>query len=193
MSKYVIVDTETTGLNFDIHRPIEVAWLTVDLDQGIDKYASPMRFFNMLSHKEIMDSDPLALEINGWTTEDLLLDLPDNASSPQSLKSREWFYDEVQGATLVGANVRFDAQMLMSIMPHSQEPWSHRLLDIQAFYAGIKRTPTVPSLRNIMADLINEAKAQGWDDVSITKPDHTATNDVRCVRDILYILLDKYL
>lgn len=191
MSKYVIVDTETTGLDYSIHRPFEVAWLTIDMDQGFDKYGTPMRFFNMLSDAEIRNADPKALEINGWSESKLRGVLPDAAMESQQV--REWFYDDVQGATLVGANVRFDAQMLMTIMPHSQEPWSHRLLDIQAFYAGLKRRLTIPSLRDIIDELTKEAEEHEDPDASITIPDHTATNDVRAVRDILYILLDKYM
>ena len=191
MSKFVIVDTETTGLNFSIHRPFEVAWLTIDMEVGFDKYGTPMRFYNALSDTEIRNADPKALEINGWPANKLRGVLPDAAMESQ--QAREWFYDDVQGATLVGANVRFDAQMLMSIMPHSQEPWSHRLLDIQAYYAGIKKRLKVPSLRDIINDIQADAHSYGWDGASITVPDHTAANDVRAVRDILYILLDNYM
>lgn len=179
MSKYVIVDVETTGLNYDIHRPFEISWLTVDMKRPIDAGESPMTFFNALSSKEIRDADNKALEVNGYTREMLNEHLPGLARS--TVRQREMFYDDIHGATLVGANVRFDARMLMSIMPHSEEPWHHRLFDIQSYYAGTRRYTDLVSL----SDIVSELTSEGY---SITVPDHSSRNDVRAVRDILAAL-----
>lgn len=184
MRPLVIVDTETTGLE-DYHRPFEVSWLKIDLEEGIDPNESPLTFYNMLSSKEIDEAQPKALGINGATPAWLAEELPTLAMDTR--RQREMFYDDIIGSTLVGANVRFDAEMLMRIMPFSVEPWHHRLFDIQAFYAGVMRRMEIPGLNDIVKELNSDNPE------SVTPPDHTSKNDVRAVRDILYMLLDMYM
>lgn len=186
MRPIVIVDVETTGLTSSVHKPFEISWLKIDLEQGIDLNESPMTFYNMLSDRDIDWADPEALAINGRSRKWLRTDLPKEAFDTQAM--REHFYDDIRDVTLMGANVRFDAEMLMTIIPHSIEPWHHRLFDIQAFYSGVRKRMEILGLNDIIEELKEENE-----DARLTLPDHNSRNDVRAVRDILYLLLDRYM
>lgn len=62
--KHVFLDTETTGLDFNLHVPIEICLIISDSDNNIvDFYHS---FIN-ISEEDYKNADPQALKVNGFS------------------------------------------------------------------------------------------------------------------------------
>lgn len=173
----VFVDTETTGLNTWEHRVLETCY--------IRGHEEPLVLYPIQASwgHNLAGADPKALEINKWFER---FPEPPISSTPAWLD----FYESCSNMTLVGANIRYDAEMLrreFQITLGNQyrfEPWHYRLLDIEAWAAGVLHLPKpigLSALRQRVADL-------GY---SITEPDHTAEADAKAVRDI-YVALRDY-
>jgi hypothetical protein len=152
----VFIDTETTGLDPAVHEVVEVAWAVED--GPIESLALPHDFTR---------PDAKALALNGylarklfeaetWATEDDVLRL----------------HGALKGATLVGANPRFDAAFLEAFFHrqsfiHDAEPWHYRLLDVQAYGMAALNLDAMPSL----ADLVRAVREKGFE---VPESDHTA-------------------
>lgn len=182
----VIIDTETTGLQYGTHMPFELSWLKWDKELfrdtgGVSDEVHTL--FLPLPGDVIEDADPMALELNGWTKDRLIEESFKviHAGYEPFSEAVEKFLLDVKGSTIMGANVRFDARMLEYAFMLDEEPWHHRLFDIQAYFAGTVGMDEMPGMNDIF-EWLRENNPLGT--TSITAPDHTSANDVRAVRDI---------
>lgn len=178
--KLVFIDCETTGLDYNRHQVIDCSYMTLEMDR-------PIKIYFYVSPEAIEEADPVALKINGYDKwiED------GGGSYPYQTMNRD-FYSKIsdvrptefatflralEGATLVGANVQFDARFLFKQLGY--EPWHYKVLDIQVYAMGQGgRQDEIPSLSSIVKDINNTTAP------IITVPDHNSINDVLAVRDI---------
>lgn len=154
--RVVVVDTETTGLDEDRDRAVEVGWLG---------WHAPGHGLFVPPHV-ITGADPEALRINGYHRRGL-------GRGPRDYlyhRTRD-LYRALTGATLAGANPRFDARMLVHLFRDAGlspvQPWHHRLLDVQAYAGGILGFPpnALPSLALLCEVTGVPAPTHGaWDD-----------------------------
>jgi oligoribonuclease (3'-5' exoribonuclease) len=163
----VYLDTETTGLNPALHEIVEVAWA---VDTG------PIRCV-VLPHT-LRNADMAALNINGYFDRNL-----DEIQDPRTKRLvraqvRDLLRD-LRGATLVGANPAFDAAFLMARF--GVQLWHYRLLDIEAYAAGMFGWELPRGLK----DVRDELGERGW---PLPLPDHTARRDVEVLRACHYAL-----
>lgn len=119
-TRFVFVDTETTGLDFRRHELTEVAWI-VRYEDGTQ---AERQFF---PQHTIDGADAAALELTHYHQR--------IAPQPRSPAS-EWltlFLEDARGAVLVGAVPDFDARHLqMAAHKLGLEPtWDHHLLDVE--------------------------------------------------------------
>jgi DNA polymerase III epsilon subunit-like protein len=119
-TRFVFVDTETTGLDHQRHELTEVAWI-VRFEDGteIERQYFPDHTLD--------GADPGALEITQYHTR-----IANQTRSPAS----EWlvqFLDDATGAVLVGAVPDFDARHLeRAARKIGRTPtWDHHLLDVE--------------------------------------------------------------
>lgn len=149
---FVYLDTETTGLNPLRHQVWEMAWA---LDDGpVNSAVVPHTLDN---------ADPRALEINRYHER---WDRANLRDIEQPLRAA------IQGQTLVAANPAFDAAFLQSRWGcWGNAPWKYRMLDIEAYAAGVLGWDKPYGLATIAEEL------------GIEPGDHTAEQDVRCLRE----------
>lgn len=154
LRRIIVVDTETTGLDLVRHRPVEVAWLGWR-STGAGVFVPP---------HTLAGADPRALEINDYRHR------IDGRPVDQGFTATRQLHEVLTGASLAGANVRFDAAMLAHLFRAAglePEPWHHRLVDIEAYAAGVLGIPpyTLAGLRELcqMLDL-DEPSHGAWDD-----------------------------
>lgn len=141
--RVVVVDTETDGLDPELHRPVEVGYLTWPHDtEARGLFVPPHR----LDH-----AAPSALAINRYHER--------IANRPRDYTYRHTaeLHATLRGATLAGANPRFDAGMLAHLFAEAGlspvEPWHYRLLDIEAYCGALLGFApySLPSLRTLCA------------------------------------------
>lgn len=162
-SPLVFIDTETTGLNPDIHQAYEVAW---------QHEGSDLRTL-VLPH-DLTGADPKALEIGGYFARTFSPRGPAPAETMRLL-------DDLRGATLVGANPAFDSAFLTKAL--GVQVWSHRLIDVSTGAMWVFDWDRPRGL----ADVATALRDEGYD---IPAPDHTAAGDVRATAAIYYALRD---
>lgn len=160
----VFIDTETTGLDYDLNEVVELSWAVED---GPIKTIIPEHTLN--------NASKTAMRINQYFERGL--DKATRATQEQV----EEFLEDVQGATLVGANPRFDARMVMNSLELQEEPWHYRLLDLSAYAAGKLGAPLPLGMR----ELFERMQTLGF---SVPQPDHTAAGDVEATRAIYRML-----
>ena len=157
----VFLDTETTGLDPRLHSVWEIAYAVND---------GPIRSSFVAHSPE--HADPTALKLNGYLTRfkgEPLLGLNFEANLRADLA----------GATLVGANPRFDAAFLEARW--GDAPWHYRLWDIEAYAAGVLNLPSLLGLKDLYAYF-------NRDNAGIPAPNHTAAGDVATTRAIFHRL-----
>lgn len=162
----ICVDTETNGLDEDLHEPWEIAWHNLNTGEH-------GQFFVALDVPEFMRNAELeALRINRFLDR-----YPPRVHAPSALDQARDLWEQLKGNTLVGSNPRFDARMLRRYftrlgrwLPVNPQPWHHRFWDLSAYAAGVLGLDYLPGLAQV-CELLGVA----------TRPDHTAAGDVEAL------------
>lgn len=185
----IVVDTETNGLDPMRHQIVEVAWQSLGPISDDDPRPQSGVFIPPHSVAAVLGRAHVkALQVNRYV---------DRLADAQQV---DWgvvvdFWQRLDGATLVGANPRFDAAMLANLfrgVPHHvgvdgmaerPEPWHHRLWDIEAYASGVLGLREVLGLQKLS------------DYLDVAPGDHTAAEDVRatveCFRRLMDIAAEK--
>lgn len=153
----IFIDTETGGLDPREYALIEVAWATLD---------DPEPRTIVLPH-EVGAVSAEAAKVNGYYQRRLFS--PDNWSSDGEIDE---FIVAVEGKTLAGANIAFDAAFIKEHM--KIDTWHYRMLDIESMFYGARKSRDVPGMK-LLCDIL---RLEGHD---IPEPDHTAAGDVRAM------------
>jgi DNA polymerase III epsilon subunit-like protein len=164
MTDLIFLDTETTGLNPDLHQIWEIAWAVNDGD--IESA--------ILSHS-LRTADPKALELNGYYQRCRGMVMGDDWATELNL------HRMLAGNTLVCANPTFDRMMLRKRW--GGEPYHYRSIDIESMALGILKFERPLGLKDIRAEL----DMLGF---VIAEPDHSAAKDVEVLRDCYHALRD---
>lgn len=161
----IVVDTESNGLDPDIHQAVEIAWWNLDTDErGL--FIPHHDVSHVLANAEIQ-----ALRINRYV--DRIADT--NVSNSDIYERREAtsrLYKQLHGNTLAGSNPAFDAAMLRKLFASDRAygptpaPWHHRLFDLSAYARGVIGLKNLPGLAEVCHML------------AIDPGDHTAEADV---------------
>lgn len=155
----IFVDTETTGLDPEKDRLIELSWA---------RETGPVKtlYFGVQEVPKIVD------DLIGFTERDL-------GSQPAS---EDWKFDEFltasEGNTMVAANPMFDASFLQN---NSLFRFHYRMLDIESYAMGKLGLNEMPGLSTIRETLIGRG-------FKITQNKHTSSSDVECTRECYNIL-----
>jgi hypothetical protein len=190
---FVYVDTETTGLDRRRHHAYELSWA---VDRG------PIH--TLLLPHSLRYADPKALEVGGYYSRGIpgKLRMQQRHERPAFCNLADFVaaFTAPDGSkrTLVAANPAFDAGMLFGKVigrepwstrwrrrlclpapPAPVEPWHYRMLDIEAYAAGVFGW-TQPLG---MTKLRDQFTARGY---IIPEPDHTAAGDVAALRAMHY-------
>ncbi|MFO7778906.1 MAG: 3'-5' exonuclease [Nitriliruptoraceae bacterium] len=121
-TRFVFIDTETTGLDFARHQLTEVAWI-VRFEDGREETRC------VVPEHTLDGADEKALELTHYHERIAL--------QPRS-PAAEWlvqFLSDAEGAVLVGAVPDFDARHLERAAARIQRTptWDHHLLDVETF------------------------------------------------------------
>lgn len=155
--RFVAIDIETTGLGSSAV-PLEIA--LVDIDTELAQLAVPY-----VSPAAMASADPEALAVNRYYERRLFRDaLDEHDTYERANELAEW----LTGATLVGANVAFDASVMARWLEHydAGPTWHFRLYDVEVATMTAYGLSSIPSMRRC-AELL---------DINNTDP-HTAYGD----------------
>lgn len=173
---FCYLDTETLGLNLELHDIWEIAWAIGDgeIQSGIVPHSR--------EHYE-----PKALEVNGyWSRMDMAIKKPEDLST----EFEDHFYDTLQAhrrsgdaVTIVGAVPGFDTIRLARRW--KSEPWHYRMIDIGSYAMPWARTTYPLGMRELYLRSVNAG-------LDMPQPDHTAAGDVAALRWLHKHLMSFY-
>lgn len=187
----VFVDTETTGLG-----PHRQAWEVAAIRRDVDGTETSLEFFMPVDASK---AEPGALNVGGYYSRH-----PDGIAvatrAPQTVgpvpappvhrpaavpmhRAAEKIAAFTAGATLIGANPAFDAQVLERIVrsAHLEPRWHFRLIDVEVMAMQELGLPDVPGL----------AKACGALGIPFDRQlAHAAMYDTRAARALFDLLTD---
>jgi len=144
--KLAFLDTETTGLNPNVHEIIDFAVIVVEGDKILNTYQTKIK------PQRLDQADPKALEINGFKEEDWL-------SAPSITEVGPRIAELLQGCTLVGHNVSFDEAILKQNLQRANVPYSipyHKIDTVTLAFEHLKPL----GLKRVSLDAIREFL--GW-------------------------------
>lgn len=126
MSPLVFLDTETTGLDPDLHEIWEVALVSQDSDGSNWERTWQLPV-------DLGRADPIALNIGRFHDRRL----PDDKLTPLRVFAAE-FEEMTRGAHLAGAVISFDEERLRRLLrrEHYCPMWHYHLVDVEALAAG---------------------------------------------------------
>jgi DNA polymerase III alpha subunit (gram-positive type) len=167
----VVVDTETTGLDFAKDFAVEVAWWNLMTDER-GSFVPIHDVARVLSPENVP-----ALRVNRYI--DRLADEPQDTEFVELNR----LHDQLERATLAGSNPAFDAVFLARMFEEGGRlrlrPWHHRMLDLAAYAAGALDIPEIPGLSTVCGEL------------HIDQPDHSAEGDVTATGRCLLALINR--
>lgn len=163
MTSLVYLDTETFGLDLDIHQIWEVGFAVGD---------EPVRSGVMI-HNPLGAYEEAALKVNGYRHRGTAWD----SDTAVALETALWV--ALRGSTVVGANPMFDLIRLQRRWEHatfeSPAPWHYRTIDIESYVMPLLNLDRPIGLHGIATSMRSL-------DPDIPMPDHTAGGDVECLR-----------
>ncbi|MEM1282292.1 MAG: 3'-5' exonuclease [Chlamydiota bacterium] len=131
----IFLDIETTGLDPQVHRTVDLAFRVVDLNtyEIIESYQSIVK----QPYEEWLNHDPVSLKINGYTWDMINQGLP-----PETVKEQviEIFSDLkiVRGnSVFICQNPAFDRVFLTQLIPIPKQEelkWPYHWLDLASMY-----------------------------------------------------------
>lgn len=112
---------------------------------------------------------------------------------PPESTDAEWnaFLADVKGKIPVGANVHFDVAFVQNYCAPEPIKWSHRILSLNAWGAGILRSGSTVGFQDLI-DSIDEALASTELISRVPAIDHTAAGDVEATRAVHQYLIWQY-
>lgn len=103
--RLAFIDTETTGLNPDVHELIQVGCVLVDQNwetkDGSPKFEIVEEFELKIKPERISDADPVALRVNGYDPSEWVF-------AYTLSEAMKIFSDKTKGSIMVAHNVCFD-------------------------------------------------------------------------------------
>lgn len=171
----IVVDTESNGLNPDVHEAVEVAWWNLTTDER-GHFIPNHDVGQVLGNAEVA-----ALQVNRYIDRIAPRVGEQNAYASDALAGG--LCKQLEGQTLAGSNPAFDAAMLRKLfidLPYcrgySPTPWHHRMFDLSAYAAGVLGLDELPGLAKVCELL------------GIEPGDHTAEADVTatglCIKEL---------
>lgn len=161
MRELIFVDTETTGLDPDSDKLVELTWATRDSEPET-------LWFGITEVPEFIDG------LIKFTERGISGRRSDHFAVQRFLKASE-------GNIMVAANPAFDMAFLHAAGIFN---FHYRMLDVEAYAMAKLKLAEVPGM-SMIHDIL---KGDGAD--WITLPDHTSRNDVLAMRDC-YLILEQ--
>ena len=171
--KFIILDTETTGLEVHQgHRVIEIGAVLLN-----DRKKSTDHFHTYLNPARLIDEE--ASKVHGITNEDL-------DDQPPFEEIAEEFLEFIEGSTLVIHNAAFDVGFLNNELQLASSKYP-KLEDICEIEDSLSiARDKFPGQRNSLDALANRFEVSGYD-----RTFHGALLDANILADV-YIYLDRW-
>jgi len=190
MSRLAFVDIETTGLDVDRAEVWEVG-LYIESSDPSEASSDDGEYSWLLPVSHLGTAEPEALKLSGFyerhpdggaktVGRDQLFFLPHFAREFESI---------TRGATLVGANVRFDERFLDRLLraQNTSPSWHYRLCDVEALAQGAMRNPLPMGLANSL----NSMAAR----LILVTPEfkaHNALEDAKAARCLYHMVVNQF-
>lgn len=175
----VFLDTETTGLNPQRHRIIEIAFDVVDTASG----RHVLNYSSIIAQpKEIFsESDPDSLKINGFTYEMTLKGKPETVVTNDIINELNRAGISDKSGAFICQNPSFDRAFfcqLIDVDIQEKYHWPYHWLDLASMFLAIRQIKDRSTLKTLKEKGLSKDKIAAFYGIPPESRPHRATNGV---------------
>jgi len=175
----IFLDTETTGLDPDKHRALEIAFCVVDAGSG----RHLVSYESVISQSQEIwaEADPESLKINGFTWEEILDGKSEKAVAAEILENIHGSHITEKTGAFVCQNPSFDRAFFSQIISPDLQArcgWPYHWLDLASMYWAYHLLKEPRTVLQRESDLSKDRIADHFNIPPETSP-HRAMNGVR--------------
>ncbi|KAF3362095.1 hypothetical protein PHSC3_001406 [Chlamydiales bacterium STE3] len=131
----IFLDIETTGLDYQIHQPIDIAFKIIDLSTGEEKFA--YQSVIKVSEEDWELRDFASMEINGYSWEEVEAGKDADVVSSEIMSNLQELKIERGKAVFICQNPGFDKcffSKLINVYQQERMQWPYHWLDFASMY-----------------------------------------------------------
>ncbi|MCC5831861.1 MAG: 3'-5' exonuclease [Chlamydiales bacterium] len=175
----IFLDTETTGLDPDKHRTLEIAYRVIDslTDRSIVSYetlvSQPLEVW--------AEADPESLEINGFTWEETLSGKPEKVVASEILNDLNHLDLGKKEGVFICQNPSFDRSFftqLINVELQRHNGWPYHWLDLASMYWGVRLSRDPEFSKGVKESDLSKNKIAGFYGIGEEGMPHRAMNGV---------------
>ncbi len=175
----IFLDTETTGLNPEKHRTLEIAYKVIDTrsDRSILSYDTRVS----QSADIWAEADPESLQVNGFTWEETLEGKPEKVVASEILNDLNRLELGQKEGIFICQNPSFDrvffTQMISAEMQR-HNGWPYHWLDLASMYWGVQLSQNKDFSKNLEESALSKNKIAKHYGLPPEESPHRAMNGV---------------
>ncbi len=175
----IFLDTETTGLDPDKHRTLEIAYKVIDAqtDHPIVSYqtivSQPLEIW--------AEADPESLQINGFTWEETLGGKMEKVVASEILNDLNRLELGRKGGVFICQNPSFDRAFFTQIINAEMQRhngWPYHWLDLASMYWGVRLSQDPDFPKEIAESDLSKNKIAHYYGIEEEEDPHRAMNGV---------------
>lgn len=175
----IFLDTETTGLNPNKHKPIEIAYKVMDL--STNKFLLSYESYIAISRESWAEADPASIQIHQLNYEQLLTGKSSKNICAEITSDFQHLSLKEKSGVFICQNPSFDRAFLnqiVSVELQKEYNWPYHWLDLASMFWSYLHLNNDPLLKNFSEKMLKKDQIAEYFNLPKETTPHRAMNGV---------------